>query len=119
MCTFGTETQENRGSSWLRRMSQYLKNMQETHLSFGRTVVSLRVESEELLGQLHLQVTVHGAVVIPRAAGLQDQKGSRTEGRKRGRRTGRGTKEDRKQRGKWRKSDKEAAMSDDKDAIHR
>lgn len=63
-------------------------NMQETHLSVGRTVVSLRVESEELLGQLHLQVTVHGAVVIPGAAGLQDQKGSRTEGRKRGRRTG-------------------------------
>lgn len=87
-------------------------NMQRTHLGVGRTVVSLRVQSEELLGQLHLQVTVHGAVVIPGAAGLQD-------GGKETRTKDGGTKEDRKQRGKWRKSDKEAAMSDDKDAIHR
>lgn len=43
----------------------------DTHLSVSRTVASLCVQSKQLLRQLHLQVSLHGAVVVTWAAGLQ------------------------------------------------
>lgn len=50
-----------------------------TNLRVSRTGVSLCVQSKELLGEFHPQVTVHRAVVITWTAGLQGEREVRGE----------------------------------------
>lgn len=69
--------------------------LQEIHLCAARSSAPFRVQSKELLGQLHLQVAVHRAVVVARAAGLQNPtKGGRQEVKKGGKVEARATKDE-------------------------
>lgn len=47
----------------------------EMHLCVCSAVVSLSLQSKQLLSELHPQVTLHWAVVITWAAGLQTENG--------------------------------------------
>lgn len=48
-------------------------SLQGIHLGAARSSAPFRVKRKELLGQLHLQVAVHRAVVVAGAAGLQNE----------------------------------------------